>query len=291
MATPVLTAPIICGVDFSDHSRRALAYAQALASRLGAPLEVVTALDPLLNEAANREYGEGRFQSDARRDLDAFTRAVATRPDVRSDAIVGDPPDVLLDAAHRSRASLIVVGTQGLGRAKRMLFGSTTWKLLRVSDVPVLAVPPAPGAAAETPMSSVSLFDQILCGVDFGDASVAAARLAVALGQALEIPVTLVHAAGRVAVPQVWSMFAESASDEQVRAADARLRELAAALGENAPAFRVVPGGALDVFQQEIAGTRPLIVLGLGGADGHRPGSTAVRVLAETPAPVLAVPV
>ena len=289
MTPLVLTAPIVCGIDFSDHSRRALACASTLASRLGAPLSVVTALDPLLTEAANRQYGDGRFQSDARRDLETLTREVTGSAVARSEAVVGDPASVLLDAAHGAQAGLIVVGTHGLGRAQRMIFGSTTWRLLRTSDVPVLAVPPASGGAGAN-AAATAAFDQILCGVDFSAASIAAAHAAVALGQALTLPVTLIHAAGRVAVPQVWSMFAESASDEQVRAADARLRELAVSMGEVAPAFRVVPGAAADVFKEEIGDQRVLLVLGLGGADGHRPGSTAIKILAETPAPVLTVP-
>jgi nucleotide-binding universal stress UspA family protein len=214
---------------------------------------------------------------------------VTGQADPRAEAIVGDPASVLLDVAHRTQAGLIVVGTHGLGRAQRMIFGSTTWRLLRSSDVAVLAVPPAPGGAGAN-ASATAAFDQILCGIDFSDASMAAAHASVALGRALTLPVTLIHAAGRVAVPQVWSMFADSASDEQVRAADVRLRDLAASMGENAPAFRVVPGAASDVFKAEIGDQRVLLVLGLGGADGHRPGSTAIRILAETPAPVLTVP-
>ena len=38
-------------------------------------------------------------------------------------------------------ADLVVMGTQGSGGAKRLVFGSTTERVLRESPVPVLAVP------------------------------------------------------------------------------------------------------------------------------------------------------
>ena len=52
--TPVsaTAGPLVCGVDFSPESRRALLYSSALAARLGCRLHVVSAVEPLLAEAA-----------------------------------------------------------------------------------------------------------------------------------------------------------------------------------------------------------------------------------------------
>ena len=41
-------APLVCGIDFSVDSRRALVFAANLAGRLQRPLTVVTVIDPLL---------------------------------------------------------------------------------------------------------------------------------------------------------------------------------------------------------------------------------------------------
>ena len=46
------SAPIVCGVDFSADSQRALQCAAALATRLGCPVTLVSAIEPLLAEAA-----------------------------------------------------------------------------------------------------------------------------------------------------------------------------------------------------------------------------------------------
>ena len=288
--TKAFSGPIVCGVDFSEQSRRALALAGSLAHALRVPLHIVTAIDPLLNEAAQAQYGQPeRFLEDARRDLQqAAADALGPRStDAAVDAVVGDSGPVLVAAAMRLSASIIVIGTQGLGRAHRIVFGSTTLRLMRTTSCPVLAVPP--GMTTDESVQRDALwFDQIVCGVDFSAASTTAARAAVALGTALSVPVTLVHATGRAAVPQAWNLFAASATDRQAEAADVSLREMATALGEPAPAFDVVPGDAAEVIDERSSSA--LIVLGLGGASSQRPGSTAMRLLSLTRRAVLTVP-
>jgi nucleotide-binding universal stress UspA family protein len=282
--------PIVCGIDFSEPARHAVTLASALASRLGSRLIAVTAIDPLLNEAAETQMGHGRFAADAAGDLERLVRAIPGKAAASAEivATVGNPVEVLLEAAARSGASIVAVGTQGLGRTHRLVFGSTTLRLMRATQLPVLAVPPAAkGAAAADGL----WFERIVCGVDFGEASITAARAAVELGRRLSVPVKLVYAAGRVAVPQAWSIFASSASDKQLHDADARLRKLVVSLGEPAPEFSVEPGEAAEVLDADaLSGDPTLVVLGLGGAGGHRPGSTAIRVLAHTRGAVLTVP-
>lgn len=290
--TAPFAGPIVCGIDFSEPAWHAVTLASALASRLGSHLVAVTAIDPLLNEAAETQMGHGRFAADAAGDLERLVRAIpgAAAASAEIVATVGNPVEVLLQAAARSGASIVAVGTQGLGRTHRLVFGSTTLRLMRATQLPVLAVPPAAkGAAAAAPDGL--WFERIVCGVDFGEASITAARTAVELGRRLSVPVKLVHAAGRVAVPQAWSIFASSASDRQLHDADARLRKLVVSLGEPAPEFSVEPGEAAEVLDADaLSGDPALVVLGLGGAGGHRPGSTAIRVLAHTRGAVLTVP-
>ena len=57
---------------------------------------------------------------------------------------VGDPAEQILQQAVECGSDLIVLGTQGLEGAKRLVFGSTTEGVLRASRVPVLAVPLPP---------------------------------------------------------------------------------------------------------------------------------------------------
>jgi universal stress protein A len=275
--------PIVCGVDFSEPSRRALRYAHALAGRLGQPLIVVGAIDPLIAEAAART-GPGPFLDRARRDLEELVRTTFGAVDASFLVPVGPPDRELLAAARTARASAIVVGTEGLGRAHRLVFGSTTRRVMRQTDRPVLAVPPEKEGGAEAGVPA-----RILCGVDFSEASRSAARAAVALGQRLGVPVTLVHAVGRFTLPSIWETMMAPTDEEREAQARDNLDALAAAVGSPRPATLAAAGEAHEIFARESTG-ETLIVLGLGDLSGHRPGATALRIMAETHTPVLAVP-
>lgn len=288
--------PILCGVDFSDQSRRALMLGTALAGRLDLPLRVATVIDPLLAEAAEIEYGPGRLVADTQRDLDAFVRTVlASDPKVAAACsnrtAVGEPSQLLLEIAAAERASMIVVGTEGVGWMKRMWFGSTTMRLLRAAAVPIVAVParePAAGGSAKQPDLG---FDRLLCGVDFSAASEAAARMAATLSSRLSVPMILLHIETPTPVKESWKDIAASVLEGQVDKARRHLDALVSELPVRPSAAAVRTGEPAEVLvEQAKAGGRALIVLGLGSAAHARPGATAALVLSHATSPVLAVP-
>ncbi len=289
--------PVICGIDFSAGSRRALARAHALARRLGQPLAVISAIDPLLAEAANVQMGSAPFADRVRRDVDDLIRTVvgpagAGAPAISIHVPVGAAAKELLAAAAEAHASVIVLGTEGLGRARRFMLGSTTLRVVRAAERPVLAVPPPKGGDEGSRSAGASHeITRILCGVDFGDASRAAAEAAVALGRRLSAPVVLVHAVAGLPMPSMWDIMLAPTDDERERQARTNLQTLAAGLGTPPPAIEVALGEPDEVFGR-LAGSSDaaLIVLGLGDASGHRPGSTALRIMTETHLPVLVVP-
>lgn len=279
-------APVICGVDFSQDSARALAFARSFSVRLGCPLTAVAAAEPLLAEAADAKYGEGQFLEQAQEDLRAFTDPIA--PDATLLVEVGEASRVLLAAAVAAHAGLVVVGTRGLGRTARALLGSTTLRLMRSTDRPVLAIPPA--EHEDTPALDASETNRVVCGVDFSDASLVAARAAVALGEALSVPVTLLHAVPRVLVPAAWATLLAEAEAAREHDAQVRLQELAAGFTPP-PDARARTGPAAEILAEEAgAEAHALVVMGIRGAGRHRPGSTALRVLTTARVPVLAVP-
>lgn len=276
--------PILAGIDFSPDSHHAWTIARTLAHQLDRPLVVVTAVDPLLAEAGRAKYGDTFVEENAANDLATFLLEGDVARDFTTLVEVGAPADALLRAAHEQNASLVVVGTRGLGRTKRLFFGSTALKLLRHTDRAVLTVPH--GADLHH-----TRFDHIVCGVDFSDQSLHAARTATELGDQLSAPVTLVHAVAQIAVPQTWDSLAISAADQRVSEATSRLAELASSMDAAAPSVSVRIGDVAEVVS-EAAAVHPatLIVLGLDGRDGHRPGTHAYRILTESKTPVLAVP-
>ena len=189
---------IVCPVDFSDHSRLALQYAARLAEHFRAQLTVFSVVDPLLAAAAatyrtdltEKTYEDlRRFAASAVPDLEQRVGAVQV------DAVIGDIVPEILRMATQRHADLIVMGTHGISGYRKMFIGSNTERLLRHTEVPVLAVPPLIGAHVLVPVGQLAAsLDVILAPVDFSDSSNYAMRVAAAIAQALSARLVLLHA-------------------------------------------------------------------------------------------------
>jgi len=134
---------ILCGVDFSAASRKALRAAAELARASGSELIVLFSEDPMLVAAAKAAHDVRGSVSATAEALDRFI-GHAVRPRLRRVRAVvtsGTPCEEILKAARRRGAGLIVIGTHGKSKAARMLLGSTAESVLRRARVPVLAVP------------------------------------------------------------------------------------------------------------------------------------------------------
>jgi len=110
---------IVCGVDGSVGSVRALRVALGLAERTGREL-LALYVD---------EYGAW---DDASLDGDGDGLQV----------YAGEPVDALARRAADDRGSLIVVGSRGLGPVRSAVLGSVSNALVAAASVPVLVVPP-----------------------------------------------------------------------------------------------------------------------------------------------------
>lgn len=275
-----MTGPLVCGVDFSDDSRRALTWARWLAAALHQPLIIVHAVEPMLAEAAKVTYGPDALTASITPELRTF---VAPRDGESVQVGVGEPAGVLTGTALAHGASLLVVGTQGLGRAARMWFGSTTMRLLRETTVPVLGVPPR---ATDTPA-----VDDVIVGTDFSTASTEAVRAAVDLAAACAATVTCLHVVPTVSAHARWNDIVAGAAAAAVQSARRRLADAVVDLPAGSLTTDVRTGDAAETLITAADGRDAIIVLGLGSADpGLRPGTTAYRVLSGADAPVLGVP-
>lgn len=287
-----MTRPILCGVDFSEASRRALVMAGSLATRLDRSLVVVNVIDSILAQAAATLHSDHGLRSRVQKELEAWIHTAGLgectcRPVARAE--IGAPADQLLRLASEEQAAMLVLATQGFGPIRRFWLGSTTQRVMRSGKVPILAVPP--GALGEERAVS---FGRIICGVDFSDASQDATRVAASLAHRLSIPLQLVHAIDAPAVPSLLMELAEDVAKRRLTEAGDRLRKTVAALEISRLSTETQVGDPASVLIQRATEPGPpaLIVLGLGGNDPNvRPGTTAFRVLADARAPVLAVPV
>lgn len=139
---------ILCPVDFSEHSKRALATAVDLAALTRGHLVVVTVVDGLLDAAAQASGASESLTAQTQQELRDLLEQIAPerREPIGIAVEVGDAAEQILKQIDECGADLIVMGTQGLEGARRLVFGSTTERVLRESRIPVLAVPAPPEA-------------------------------------------------------------------------------------------------------------------------------------------------
>ncbi|HLW96708.1 MAG TPA: universal stress protein [Solirubrobacteraceae bacterium] len=114
---------IVVGTDGSETAKRAVAEAARLAKALDADLHVVSAYEPLrgARSAGGEEIGP---LPDAIVDSTLAQAAAVVRlteVSVQTHAVRKDPADALIDVAGEVGATMIIVGTQGMHGAKRML--------------------------------------------------------------------------------------------------------------------------------------------------------------------------
>lgn len=291
---------MLCAVDFSDPSRRALRLAAAIAGRLSASLVVATVDDPLLVEAASVGRTRAAVTSETLRELEQFVKnAIPEAPPwlhPRLMVRVGNPAEEILALGTELPADVIVVGTHGLRGYQKAVFGSTTERLLRSTRLPVLAVPPTgeDRARFDTPRPTLDM-DAVVAPIDFGPTALADARAAADIAAAFDVPLVLLHVVETGRVPLAWREQVEPAVQGRMDEARRHLEELGAALGRHITIETVVRTGRpsdeiADVAVQRRAGFVVMGLRGRGGFLGARPGSVAYRVVSTAPVPVLALP-
>ena len=135
---------ILCPVDRSETSARALDYGLMLAGWYGASvtaLEIIWRNLPPVSSSAQPTLSPEQLESFAA-DLRQFTEARARASGVEVTPRVGQGPVVtaILHEARALPADLIVVGTHGRGGLSELLLGSVAHKVVRSAPCPVLTV-------------------------------------------------------------------------------------------------------------------------------------------------------
>jgi nucleotide-binding universal stress UspA family protein len=135
---------IVIGYDGSECSKRALASAADLAGPLDDSLRVVFAYAPhgagggevQAQREAVKELGEGVIA-----EATAWLDARDPKPAYATELSPHKPAEALVRSAAEHGARMIVVGSHGEGALRSALIGSTPYKLIHQTDVPVLVVP------------------------------------------------------------------------------------------------------------------------------------------------------
>lgn len=151
-------------VDFSVGSNRAIDHALALASD---PTARVTLLHVVPGFSAGvpphlYRYGIAEYQDqllrDARRRLQLAVPVKRHSPaTIHARVLLGDTTTEISRVVESIGADLLLVGVPKRGVASRALFDTTGARLLRVSRVPILAVPEAQSASRHQAAASLKL--------------------------------------------------------------------------------------------------------------------------------------
>lgn len=135
---------VVVGVDGSEHSRQALAYAIDEARRRGGTVDAVYAYAPPVYWAAP-EFGvliprpEHEVVQDA---TDLLEQLLADAPDdvvIERVVVEGPAAHALIETAED--ADVLVVGSRGRGGFMGLLLGSTSHQVVTHAPCPVVVVP------------------------------------------------------------------------------------------------------------------------------------------------------
>jgi nucleotide-binding universal stress UspA family protein len=292
---------ILCPIDFSEHSRQALRYAALLASRSRGRLIVLYAEDPLLvSAAANANYDAKELIASFRNDLARVVRRTIAPYAINGNLVtlqvaVGRPHSEIRSTAKKYGCDLIVMGSHGLTGPSRLMFGSTTHRVLRHADVPVLAVPPVKHRAVPPPRNWPGSW--VMAPVDIGAKDQQDALNAALVADAFGSRLLLLHVV-EAHDSSLWDRLdlPRANRDTVLKArAQARLDTLRTKTEAAVPtACRVVAGK--PAAQIALAATDRQIGLVImtrrkgQGFFGPRQGAISYEVICSARTPVLAMP-
>lgn len=290
---------VLCPIDFSEHSQRALRFAVATAVRGKAVLRVVHVNDPLLLAAAAAALHDRQLAKRTAEELQQFIETIVpakTREHLRVTAHVstGHAADEILKAASIRRTDLIVVGTHGLTGADRLLLGSTTLSVLQHATMPVLAVPRG-RQAADAAVPSAWPGRRIMAAVELHGTPASDVETAARVAQWFGSTLLLAHVVTDTAAPH-W-LSADLSAHDRIRIAEAerQLRALAAVASRRVTTdVRVARGHIADEIAALAAAERTELLLTALHERRHwfgaKRGSISYHVLTHAVSPVLACP-
>jgi nucleotide-binding universal stress UspA family protein len=286
---------ILIGTDLSAPASWAETRAAGIAQAHGASIDLVHAVSSnlvqalrsaLVTEGADTEKVMAQMRSEL--DKVAGTLEAAHGVRVRRHVVPGKPVQEILRLAGELSSHLIVAGAHGRHLVHRMLFGSTTERLLYLTELPLLIVK----RTLRNPYSNV------LVGVDFSASAAAAARFAAQLLPAAGY--TLFHAAespfeGMLRFAGVSDQQVEHHREETLNEAGLQMQAFLDECGLRGKAVtRLSYGYPIRALEEEVERQQPdLLVLGKHGRSAVQRfivGSVTAHLARSTECDILVVP-
>lgn len=286
-----LPRPLVVGVDGSESSARAVRWAALEASRVGAPLEllsawqtpVTTSWGTLGTPYVDPAIFEGNATEAVRAAKAQVTEEMgADAPPMTGATAAGPPAPALLDAAQH--ASLLVVGTRGRGGLARAVLGSVSTTCAHHTPVPLVVVgdeAPDPGTGG------------LVVGFDDSPGARAALRWAVADARATGATVHVTHSWTTPIGEPFGNLPNEPLLRDPTPAIERAVTETLAGEPDLPPiTVDVVPAPAARHLAERAKGEAALVVgsRGHGGFVGLLLGSVSQSLLHHGPRLLVIVP-
>lgn len=184
----------VCAVDFSRQSGIALSYSTAVAESFGLRLKAMTATDlgaPIYFTSDQTERivdeGKGGRNETAAKLSDFVRERLGDDAQFSVEVGIGDVPSAILRSAGMSPASLIALGTHGIGGIQKFRFGSVAETVLRNTRTNVLVVGPKVADVGAVEIK------KIVCATDLSTESAKAMDFASDLASRTGATVSLVR--------------------------------------------------------------------------------------------------
>ena len=279
-----MTRTVVVGVEGTDSSHDALAWAAQAAESRRDDLEIVYAIG-VPYSSVELLYDDAINQGAEKLLHDESVRALEVAPEltVRTTLSRSTPAKALTDASER--AALVVVGSRPLGVLERVFAGSLSYQVVAGSHCPVLVVPQGAGRGGSG----------VVVGADGSPDSIEAIALAAAEADRSRQDLVVVHA-WQSPVTYLSMDVVTGSYDELIQERERMLlAESVAGLRERYPDLRIhrrlahkQPAQAL----LDLAKGAKLLVVGSRGLHGVARmllGSVSHTVVVHAPCPVLVV--
>jgi nucleotide-binding universal stress UspA family protein len=296
---------ILCPVDFSECSSRALRYGLSIARRFHSRLFLQHVVHVPLSaflEGAEPAAPRETFQKNAERARQQMWRLMEQHKGPPAEIFVlineGDVREQVLQNRREQHADLVVMGTHGRRGLDRLRLGSVTERIVQQIACPVLVLSGQERETEPEPDEPVS-WKTLLVATDFSTNSDRALVYAIRLAEECAGKVILFHAAeaAPAEMPDTVGLFPERSHSPREQLAEAweklRLQVPDAAIGKCETVYEVREGNPreqiLRVAREKEA---DLIVMGAQGLGrSSRPhGTLSMAVARDGSCPVLVVP-
>lgn len=282
---------IIVGVDATEHSEDAVAFARELHDATGAPVILACAYpyparldgpaDPALRDKLEAEAGEI---------LRPLANAFGAGAEVRAIPDTS-PARALHELAEDEGAALLVVGSSHRSRAGQVLVGSTAMRLIHGAPCAVAVIPSGYRVVGLEPR-----FDEIGCAFDWSAEAHVALDVAAAAARTRNATLRVIRAFDPADYASPALIHAPASGYPRTDLERRAREEVQAAVDALADDIRVEPvleaGPAADVLAAESA-RLDLLFVGSRGYGPHRAvlaGSVVQRLLRNAECPVVVLP-